>query len=413
MVLNTKMNFSGFKNIKFKKRNYCMVCRQQCEEPVISLSKFPLTEIYTDKQFNNNLGFVNQEFHFCERCGHGQLKNIINQEVLYGSSYRTRTSTSSSAILAADFFLDFVNNILKKGNLRTIIEIGCNDLYVLKKLRGKARILYGIDPILKGIEDSHKDKKIKIIGDFFENLDLSSFGSRVDAVLSSHTLEHVEDPKGMIQGLLNLCTNEAILFFQFPGLETLISGAHFDQVFHQHLNYFSLQSVLYLLDEVGAELIEFKLNPYHWGALMIAFRKKPGASKLNRRFKEEAQGLSRGIIEKQYKIFKENIELTVARVDSFKDRTIYGYGAALMFPVLEYYLKRSGRLKYIIDEDESKKDLYYLNVPVQIKMPDQIKDLKSSIVLITAVNSMWAYRAIMKKLISLGVEQIIAPVNLI
>lgn len=407
------MKLDDFKNIKFKKRDRCVICAKRYGRPVIELPKFPLTEIYVDKRINDKLGFVDQEFHFCQRCGHGQIANVIGTNILYGSRYRTRTSTSPSAAMAVDVFLDFINGILKKRTVKTIFEIGCNDLYALKKLKNKADILYGVDPILKGMENSCKDGKIKIIGDFFENIDVKSLKLRMDVVFSSHTLEHVEDPKKLVRSLLDISSSSTIFFFQFPGLETLINDAHFDQIFHQHLNYFSLQSVLYLLKEVDAELLDFKINPYHWGTIMIAFKKKAPGLNSSHNFKDKVQEISRELINKQYDIFKRNIDLTARRIDSLSGRAIYGYGAALMLPVLEYYLNRLSRLEYIIDEDSSKKDLYYLNIPVQIKMLNQVGDIKGSAILITAVNSMQAVRSIMKKLIQLNAEKIIIPVNLV
>jgi len=406
------MKFDDFKAIGFKKRNCCVICGRRYGRPVINFPKFPLTEIYVDKRVDDSLGFVDQEFYLCERCGHGQLANVIDQKILYGSCYRTRTSTSRSAILAVEAFLDFINGGLKNRAVGTILEIGCNDLYILERLRYKADVLYGIDPILKEMENSYKDDKIRIIGDFFENVDVKDLGLKLDVVISSHTLEHVEEPKKMINSLLGIGSNDTVFFFQFPGLEALINDAHFDQIFHQHLNYFSLQSVLCLLDEAGAELLDIKVNPYHWGALMIAFKKKARASILNHNFKSRIKKISRESVNRQYEVFKENIELTAHRIDSFRDRIIYGYGAAPMLPVLEYYLNRLNRLKYIIDENESKKDLYYLTLPVQIKMLNEIKDMKDSAILVTAINSMWAARSIIKKLIQLNVEKIIIPVNL-
>jgi len=404
---------SGFKDIKFKKRDRCVICGKRYARPIINLPRFPLTEIYVDRRINHNLGFVDQEFHLCERCGHGQIANIIDPNMLYGSCYKTRTSTSSSATLAVDTFLDFINAILKDRTVESIFEIGCNDLYMLKKLKNRADVLYGVDPILKGMESVYKDDKIKIIGGFFENVDVKGLGLKMDVVLSSHTLEHVEEPKELIYSLLDSSSNDTTFFFQFPGVEALINDAHFDQIFHQHLNYFSLQSVLYLLDEVDAELLDFQVNPYHWGAIMIAFKKKTSDSNSNYNFKRKVQKISSELVNKQYNIFKENIDLAARRIDSFSDRVIYGYGAALMLPVLEYYLNRISQLKYIIDEDTSKKDLYYLNLPVQIKMLNQIEDIESSVVLVTAMNSMQPFRAVMKKMIQLNVEKIIVPINLV
>jgi hypothetical protein len=84
------------------------------------MPKFPLTEIYVDRRINDNLGFIDQEFHLCERCGHGQIANVVDQNILYGNNYKTRTSTSSSATSAMDIFLDFVNVSLKNRTVKSI-----------------------------------------------------------------------------------------------------------------------------------------------------------------------------------------------------------------------------------------------------------------------------------------------------
>lgn len=402
-----------YRHISVKKRNHCVVCETKLFEPLMQLPKFPLTEIYIKQPAHEKLGFVDQEFHLCEKCGHGQLKYVIDPDFLYGSSYKTRTSTSSSAVSAIDKFLVFIHDTLKNRPVKTIFEIGCNDLYTLKKLKHKADKLYGIDPVLKGKEKLFQDDKIKVIGDFFENVDLKRLGVTMDLVLSSHTLEHIEKPKQLIQRLLDVSTDKTIFFFQFPGFEELVRDAHFDQIFHQHLNYFSLESVLYLLDKVGAELVDFRINPYHWGTLMIAFRKKRRRSNLNLAFRKRARTISRNTVRKQFQIFKDCMDLTAKRIDAFTDKTLYGYGAALMLPVLEYYTHRISRLRYIIDDDPSKAGFYYLNVPVQIKPLNQIKEVEKSVVVVTAINSMQAKRSILGKLMKLNVEKIIIPDNLI
>lgn len=402
-----------YRNIKIKTRTQCVICAKKLSDPVIVLPKFPITEIFVQDRPMQKLGFVDQEFYFCSRCGHGQLKYLIDPNILYGNTYKTRTSSSLSAVPAIDVFLAFMADVLKNRPLKTVFEIGCNDLYTLKKLKPKADKLFGIDPILKGQEKEFSDDKISVIGDFFENVDLNRLNVQLDTVFSSHTLEHIEDPTALIQKLIDKSTTETLLFFQFPGFEGLVQDAHFDQIFHQHLNYFSLKSVLYLLDVVGAELVDFRINPYHWGALMIAFRKKRRGPNRNLLFRKHTQDLSRTEILKQYQLFKDSMKITTARIDAFASETMYGYGAALMLPVLEYYLKRITRLKAILDEDPAKTNLYYLNVPVQIKRPDQIKNIENTVMVVTAINSLQAVRSIVTKLRSLQVKKIIIPVNLI
>ena len=201
-----------------------MVCETKLSKPLISLPKFPLTEIFVKRPTHEKVGFVDQEFHLCEKCGHGQLKYLVDPDVLYGSSYKTRTSTSSSAIVAVDAFLSFIRDTTKNRPVKTIFDIGCNDLYTLKKLKPMADKLYGIDPILKGKEKLYQDRKINVIGDFFENVDIKRLGVTLDLVLSSHTLEHIEDPKKLVNRLMNISTDKSMCFFQFPSFQLEASG---------------------------------------------------------------------------------------------------------------------------------------------------------------------------------------------
>lgn len=344
----------------------------------------------------------------------GQIRNIIDPSILYGNSYITRTSTSPSGRRSADIFLDFINSKIRNRPVKTILEIGCNDLYTLQRLKKRAEALYGIDPILKSQEKHRNNDKIKIIGDFFENVDIKGLNIKLDLVLSSHTLEHIEDPKRLMQKMFEVSSKDTLFFFQFPGLESLVKDAHFDQIFHQHYNYFSLQSILHLLNEVGGELFDFQINPYHWGTLMIAFKKKTfGSARRSQKYNCRIQRHSEDYIRTQYGIFLQCMEITAQIIDAYKNRSIYGYGAASMLPVLEYYLDRINAFRYIIDDDPTKKDLYYLNVPVQIKPLKQINDIEKSVVVVTAVNSLHTVRSIVSKLVKLNVEKIILPMNLI
>ena len=383
--------------------------------PIIELPEFPLTEVYVDKKVEQKLGFVDQAFHYCNHCGHGQIENIIEPKFLYENSYETRTSTSSSAIGAITIFIDFINKNLEGKKLKNIVEIGCNDIYTLERLESRADKLYGIDPILKGIEENYNNEKITIIGDYFENFDLNSLGIDLDVVISSHTLEHISQPKTMIKNIIDNATEETLIFFQFPGLEGLIGDSRFDQIFHQHYNYFSLQSVIYMLDDLDLELIDFNVNLYHWNTLMIAFRKKKTPQiNINEKYKSYIKQITKSEILSQYKTFRDCMSATNNRLRYFKNERIYGYGAALMLPVLDYHLEDGlSQVKCILDEDNNKIHKYYLNVPLQVLHPNDIDNIEDCVILVTAFNSLDAIRKIIPKLITLNISKIITPLNLL
>ena len=403
------MNVSKWKNIAFQKRDNCMVCGTKMDAPVIELPDFPMTELYTNEKVEEKAGFLDQSFHFCSHCGHGQIAHVIDIELQYNSSdsYNFRTSQSATGRESSDFFADFVTSVAGDRHFSSIVEIGCNDLYLLKSLKDKADRLTGIDPILQGREEEFSESKVTAIGDFFENVELED---DLDLVLCKDALEHVSDPKQMVRKIVDRATDDTTFFFQFPMLETLLTGCRFDQIFHQHLNYFSLKSIIYMLDELGCELLSYKINKNHWGAILVAFRKGED----NSRFADDVWDIKPSDILDRYAVFKSNMESANRRMSFLNGTPVYGYGAALMLPVLAYHLGNDfSRFKFIIDDDKTKEGLYYMNLPVSIRSMEHVTDIENSVILITAISAMNNVRRILTKLVTLNPEQIILPLNTI
>jgi hypothetical protein len=229
-------------------------------------------------------------------------------------------------------------------------------------------------------------------------------------VICKDTLEHVSNPKNLVEKIVNRASEKTLFVFQFPILDTLLTGCRFDQIFHQHLNYFSLKSIFYLLDELGCELLDYTVNYNLWGAILIAFRK----GKPSRKFRRDIWDISVSEVTERYEVFKNNMDTTRQRLVFLKNEAIYGYGAALMLPVLNYHLQGSLLdLECIIDDDEKKEGLYYINLPVRITTRKNIRKIRNSIILITAIASMNNVRRILPKLFELNPKQIILPLNTI
>ena len=409
------IDLSQFRNISFNKNLECAICHRPLESPVIQLPKFPLSEIYVDKKVKENIGFVDQNFHLCPYCGHGQLSNIVDPKIIYSeTNFFFRTSTSITARKSTDFFLDFIHKIVKRKKFSSIIEIGCNDLHLLRSLKNHANHLIGIDPILKGKENEISDENITIIGNFIENIDLSELSNRKPAlILSSFTLEHMENPREVFELLFDNFDDETIYIFQFPALEPLIDNYRFDQISHQHLQYFSLKSFIYLLNELNGELIEFKLNPHHWGSILVAFKKRSKNDLINwkQKFSNNIRNIDQNYILSRYETFKAQMKIVKEHLESIHNQKIYGYGAALMLPVLAYFLENDlSCLECVIDDDTSKQGMYYVNLPIKICPLNKTLDLQKSIIFITAIDN---ESLILPKAINLNPIKIILPLHFI
>jgi hypothetical protein len=401
-----------YKNVVHHRHTHCRICERKLPAPCIKLPAFPMTEIYVAAKPRQPLALLDQAFSLCPHCGHGQLLNTIPAEVLYGDTYVTRTS-GSSAKKAIDDFLAFVLPKLPARPLGGILEVGCNDLYTLNCLADRAESLCGIDPIWKNRRPEKLNPKIRVIGEFFESVDLGQIGMTPEVVICSHTLEHIDDPVALLTTLVAAATSETQFFFQFPGLEPLVQDGRFDQLHHQHLNYFTLQSVIAALERAGAELLAYDFNFYHWGALMISFRKAPvGGARHHARFLAKRPRLTSALVSQRYLTFKKACLANDASLAALlQNRPIYGFGAALMLPLLAYHLPHLAQLACIIDDDPHKQGQYYINFPLKIVPLQSLGDLTDATVAVTAINSKQNIRAITQKLIQLNVRDIFLPVT--
>lgn len=403
------MDFKKYRNISYQKRTCCMICGQKTAVPAIRLPHFPLTELYVKGKPRQKLGFVDQEFHLCSRCDHGQIANVIDVKLQYGNSamYNFRTSQSITGRETTNFFIEFFNRVVGSKRFKTIVEVGCNDLYLLKGINARAKKFVGIDPILKGHEQEMSEDNIVAIGDFFENVALTD---NMDVIICKDVIEHVADPRVFLKRIVDRAEPNAIFFVQVPLIETILEECHFDQVFHQHLNYFSLKSFLYMINELGCDLVDLAINYNHWGTGLFAFKKGISRSK----FKVDVQHITVAEVKRRYEIFKDDLKQINKRLLCFRNEKIYGYGAALMLAVLSYHMENDfSCLACIMDDDRNKDGMSYLNLPVSIVHRDKIKDLKDSIVLLTAISSKINVRRMLTNLISFEPRHIICPLKII
>tara|TARA_B100001175_G_scaffold316614_1_gene331014 strand:+ start:3828 stop:5024 length:1197 start_codon:yes stop_codon:yes gene_type:complete len=370
----------------------------------IKFNNLPLTESYA-KKFNKNHFKANQVFNFCKKCKHGFLGNIINPKKLYNNVYYFRTSKSKTSSAGSDFFLKFLNSNQKKKK-KICLDIGCNDFYVLNKLN-KTKIKIGIDPIQKNFFK----KNFYSYGGNYEDIDLGNFYKKIDLVVCRHTLEHIVNLDLFFKKLFEDTSNDCEFFFEFPSLDLLIENYRFDQIFHQHVHYFSLQSIKKCISKYGFELNNYKFNQHHWGALLIHFSKKKNKAKKNKssilikkNIKEGNKKINILEIQNRYNIFLQNMINLKNVLNKIEKKKLYFYGASQMLPVLLYHLDIDIKLvNAIIDDDKSKKNMSYNNVDLKIdhlKINTNINDLSF---LVTAPDNA---AAITKKLIKLRPKKI-------
>ena len=394
-----------FKNLKAKINYRCPVCETSLSKKnkikqLINLPKYPITEFYRKK--NEKIikeSLKDQKVMFCKNCDHMFLKNILDVGKIY-SNYITSSHSSRGAILCLENFYSFINKNAKKIKDSNIIDIGGNDSSFLNLFKNHKKKKINIDP-----NASSKSKKIILKKMFLEKINFEEFSNfnEKNIYVSSHTLEHLEDPGKLLKNLSISTRENDIIFLQFPSLEKLVEHSRFDQICHQHINYFSLFSISKLLRKLNLVILDFEYDTSHFGTLRLKIKKgkRGNVYKKQNLYDETIKSYI------QFKEYYNNLQKSLKKL--FKNGQ--GFGAGLMVPILSYYLPIINELNYIIDENKNKYDKRFINLKPIIKNLNKL-DINKPI-LITSVSTKEAGRNIFNKLSNLGIKDICLPSKVI
>jgi len=412
--LSNKQNIEALEDIKnssdiiINRRESCSVCGNAGFSSVLSLSCLPLTGRFVRQPRKDFLQGIDQELLLCENCNHVQLLNQVDPAILYDSSYSFKTSLSATARQGTGAFMDFLEEVRGERKFNCILDVGCNDLFLINELKGYGKWRAGIDPIWASQDLKSEDSDILVIGDTVEGADLESLlPAKPDLVVCRHTLEHIFNPRPVIEKILSHSTDDALFVFEIPCFDFLLQRNRIDQVFHEHLQYFTQSSLARLIDICGAELIDSSSNYHNWGALMVAFRKKNASQKVAG---QNYPVITAEQVEQKYKLFCLQMG-NAAHVLMSMQGSIYGYGAALMLPVLAYHMKTDlGILDAVLDDDAEKDEWFYENLPLRVCLPQKINDYEDSNIFLTAWDNV---KPIMSKLLANRPKHIISPLHLI
>ncbi len=406
------MNSPTSLKIPVTHRSACSACGASVLEEILDLPRFPLTGVFVKPAERERFVPFDQALLRCAACGHAQLRDTIDPSYLYQETYTHRSSLSPIATRGNDFLFSFLEKVMPaERRLKSIAEIGCNDLYLLKKLTDHADNLVGFDPIWKD-HSARSTGKIRVVGKYIEEIDPpQDIAVPPDLVISANTLEHVDDPLHSLQGVFNYAAEGAIFVVEVPSFDTLINTARYDQVFHQHLNYFSLASFQAMIRALGGEYLTHCYNYEYWlGTMLIAFRKPTWKQPANTY--ATTQPPSPAEIAAQYKLFGRELSSLSDHLQRIiaQGTPVYGYGAAQMVPTLAYHLRSDlAFLKGILDDNPGKKGLTYPGLQVMIEYANDFASLQDFGILITAPDSA---RPILNQLISRRARYIYYPFNL-
>lgn len=205
---------------------------------------------------------------FCKGCGHVQIKEILDPSILF-SEYVWETGIPASIRAYCASFADSVQARAKTGANASVVEIASNDGTMLQEWKRRQYRVLGVDPA-RNIAKKASESGIPTIADFFgmkvAGEVLHSQGA-ADLIIARNVLAHVADLHGLADGVRTLLSSDGIAVIEVPHLLTTFEELQYDQVFHEHIGYHSLDSIVRLFGRYGLRVVDAEQVWIHGGSL--------------------------------------------------------------------------------------------------------------------------------------------------
>lgn len=246
-----------------KRKTTCRVCKKRELKLLWDLGMTPLANSYVDqKDLDKPELFFPLQVNECKECGNVQLAHVVDPKVMF-KEYLYSSSTSSVFV---KHFEDFAKGMGKKD---FVVDIGSNDGILLKPFQDLGFRVLGVEPA-KNITSS-----VPVINDFW-NVKLAKQIRRnhgwADLITATNVFAHIDDLDEVVDGVKVLLNPEGVFVVEVTDVEQMLKKGSFDLIYHEHVNYWSEETLKKFFELRGMVVENVEKIPVHGGSLRIYAR---------------------------------------------------------------------------------------------------------------------------------------------
>ncbi len=273
-------------------------------------------------------------------CGLLQLRHSAPLEILY-SQYWYRSGTNRTMTLALTDIAKSAEELVELGEGDISLDIGCNDGTLLRAYRSKHMLKVGFEPG-KNLIPFAEEGTDKIFDDFFNAAAfIKEFpGKKAKIITSIAMFYDLENPNEFVADVRKILEKDGVWIIQMSYLPLMLEQNAFDNICHEHLEYYSLHSLSFLLDRHNLKVFDVELNDVNGGSFRIYIRHADDKMHISQDSAKRVEDMLEN--ERRLKLDdKETYERFAERVDKIKqqvyefikaevarDKTVYAYGAS-------------------------------------------------------------------------------------
>jgi len=298
----------------------------------------------------------------------GYMTHDYDRYNLYTYSYTSSNSKFAKAHWDA-YYKQLKQTLGVSDSL--VVEIGSNDGYLAYQFLQDGNTVVGVDSSALMCKIA-EEKGLTTVNSVFNSdtaAELLEGYGKASLIIANNVFNHSNNPVDFAVGIANLLDDNGVFVFELPYWKCSVESGKFDQVYHEHVSYFTIKSSFNLLAKAGLNLVDFEVVDYHGGSIRVFAKKAKQdivmVDKVQRTIKEET---SMGLFDPDtYRQWQADL---VRSRDKFLGKLytikylepevpIIGVGAAAKANTfLNFYNLDSSVLDYVTDSSEHKQGKY-------------------------------------------------------
>tara|TARA_B100000925_G_scaffold291080_1_gene277963 strand:+ start:653 stop:1891 length:1239 start_codon:yes stop_codon:yes gene_type:complete len=391
------MTILNKKYAKFDRRKKCLSCNSNNLIEIMNLGLHSFADRFVKKKdLKKKDPCYPLVLDLCKKCNFIQSKYKTNPKDRYFNYDYSYTSSNSK--YSINHWKKYADNLDRHFNLKNknIIEIGSNDGLLSFFIKQKAKEVISIDasPFMVKLAKQKKLKSYCYIFNFENSKKIRKISGPADIIIANNVFNHADNPKNFLKGIKNLLKKDGKFIFEQPYFLKTLSSKKFDQVYHEHISYFTVKNIKNLLGEVGLKINYISFNQYHGGSIRTTCSFNQSAIQRNNELTkikfEENKGIYKLNFFKNYITYINKNKARINKIINFykiKKYKVIGVGAgAKTNTYLTFNDLNFKKIDFVTDASKFKIGKFTPYTRIPIKNDKIIKKYKKIVCIILSWN---------------------------